>query len=62
MILFSNTRRAVGIKLEFKWQDMWVGIFYKRTTDRPAAMIVREWWICFVPCLPIHIEYVEAKK
>ena len=37
------------IKLEFKIQDMWIGIFWKKSDIRTDV------WICSVPMFPIHI-------
>ncbi len=36
------------LQLEWKVQDMWVGIFWKNTPERIDI------WFCLVPCLPIH--------
>lgn len=36
---------------EFKLQDMWVGVFWKRTGN------CVEMWICFLPCIPLHISW-----
>ena len=36
-------------KFEFKLEDCWVGVFWKRRG---------EWidvWICFLPCVPLHL-------
>lgn len=35
------------IRLEFKVEDMWIGIFWKR--NRPDI------WICFIPMFPVHV-------
>lgn len=50
------------IKLEFKWQDMWIGLFYKNETrwkgvlqDEPICL--RHLWICLIPMCPIHIRW-----
>ena len=37
-----------GIKLEFKLQDFWSGVFWKNQKD------LIDIWICLVPCFPIH--------
>ena len=39
------------IKLEYKWQDMWIGLFYKREVPIP----IKHLWICIIPMLPLHI-------
>ena len=37
-----------GIRLEFKLQDMWLGLFWKKG-DREVDI-----WLCLIPCFPIH--------
>lgn len=36
------------IQLEFKLEDLWVGMYWKRSEDRTDV------WVCLLPCLPIH--------
>ena len=36
------------LRLEFKLQDFWVGLFWKNTPERLDI------WICLIPCLPLH--------
>ena len=43
----AGTRRWF-CRLEWKVQDLWVGVFWKR-----AAMSL-DVWVCVVPCVPIH--------
>lgn len=43
-----------GIRLEFKLQDMWCGLFW---INRKEYIDV---WICIIPCLPIH--YWSGRK
>ncbi|MHA2092276.1 MAG: hypothetical protein ACW98K_15615 [Candidatus Kariarchaeaceae archaeon] len=38
-----------GICLEFKLQDMWIGMFWK--CDGSTEIDI---WICLIPCFPIH--------
>lgn len=40
----------MSIRLEFKLEDFWMGVFWKR--DAHALHI----WICLVPCLPFHVQ------
>ena len=45
-------------KFEFKLEDFWVGVFWKHTnakTDRGEVRFATDIWICFLPCLPLHI-------
>lgn len=48
MKLFRRTYRR-GIALEWEPQDLWVGIFWKKSIG------VTDLWICLLPCVPIHI-------
>lgn len=56
----DEMKRKTKIKLELKWQDIWVGAYWKiekiphRGTIYPGAKYFHI-WICVVPCLPIHI-------
>ena len=43
------------IKLEFKPQDFWIGVFWKNTLDK------FDLWICLIPMFPIHF-WREKKK
>lgn len=48
----------VNLQLEFKPQDMWVGVFWRtEETDWRPSHIVRaiDIWLCIVPCLPLHL-------
>lgn len=56
------TYRNFTIKLELKWQDCWLGFFWKRTSKCSFDNSGKLWfkqdiWICLLPCLPIHICY-----
>jgi hypothetical protein len=37
-------------RFEVKLADMWIGVFWRRSEH------VLHIWICFVPCIPLHIE------
>jgi hypothetical protein len=37
-------------QLEFKLQDMWIGMFWRRGGS------TFDLWICLLPCFPIHLE------
>ena len=46
--------RRVNVKLEFKLQDMWIGIFWKgEQYDWHTSWL--HIWICILPMFPIHI-------
>ena len=40
---------------EWKLEDLWIGAFWKRTGGSVDL------WICFVPCLPLHISWWHRK-
>lgn len=56
------------MRLEFKREDMWIGLFWRRTRElvpdyhpTGAAPMFREVthtldvWVCLIPCFPLHI-------
>lgn len=43
--------RGWSIALEFKPQDLWVGLFWKASSRRVDA------WLCLIPCVPIHVSW-----
>jgi len=64
---------VISVRLEFKLADMWVGAFWRRSTeegieegDKHATIVNRprlDVWVCLLPCLPIHIVHVgEASR
>lgn len=42
------------LRIEFKPQDFWVGVYWKRTYDK-VYMDYLDIWVCIVPMFPIHI-------
>ncbi len=40
------------VRLEFKPQDLWVGIFWRRRGCK--RFLETDVWICLFPMLPIH--------
>jgi len=44
-------RHGWTIGVEFKLQDMWIGVYWKRTGSYTDV------WVCLVPCFPIHITW-----
>lgn len=46
---FEGVTRRWFCRLEWKPQDLWVGVFWKR--DYPWQLDV---WVCIVPMVPIH--------
>lgn len=44
--------------LEWKPQDMWVGLFWRTThalTDEGVKPFATEFWLCLLPMLPLHV-------
>lgn len=52
------------IRLEFKLPDLWIGAFWKTTDLEPRAFRTRrvDLWICFLPCLPIHLRWHYTRR
>lgn len=49
-------------RFEWKIEDMWVGVFWKRgyaTTSRCPVHLWTDVWICFVPCFPLHLTILK---
>ena len=54
-------------KIEFKPQDCWIGVFWKKRKKYDAEIYYRtkairkkerlDVWICIVPMLPIHLVF-----
>ncbi len=42
-------------KPEFKPQDLWIGIFWKRGSERGFDSENIDIWICLIPMVPIHL-------
>jgi hypothetical protein len=47
-VLMKYTGWNWGLALEFKIQDLWMGVFWK---NNPYDIDI---WICLIPCFPIH--------
>jgi len=55
----------MNVRLEYKLQDMWVGLYWVTevaAVDEWIVLPIQSWrpirthlYICLVPCLPIHI-------
>ena len=45
------------ITLEFKFEDFWVGGFWKKEKEHGQGETFERFqiWICLLPCFPIHI-------
>jgi len=44
----------ISLRLEFKWQDMWVGA-YPEVKEGIISRRHLHVWVCILPMLPIHI-------
>ena len=42
------------LRIEWKPQDCWVGVFWRR---RPGSIGPFDVWVCIVPMLPIHYRH-----
>ena len=42
-----------SISLEFKVEDLWIGVFWRRKVLGPWTFI--DVWLCLVPMFPIHV-------
>lgn len=51
-------RRRRTLRLEWKPQDCWVGVFWKRSDQRlltqAGPLTALDVWVCILPMLPIH--------
>ena len=54
---YSDDNSFMKIRLEFKPQDLWVGVFWKRGDEAAGSRKSMDIWICLVPMLPIHLIY-----
>lgn len=52
MRLFGNYHKGGEVFLEFKPQDLWIGVFWKRTTKWRVDL-----WLCLIPMVPLHIAW-----
>lgn len=52
------------IRLEFKPQDCWIGVFWKRGRYHNSATgevgSMTDVWICVLPLLPVHIRWFHS--
>jgi hypothetical protein len=60
-ILWSIIRKTV-LKIELIWEprDLWIGIFWRNMGD--CSKTVLHAYVCFIPCVPIHIRIKKLKK
>lgn len=60
----AERRWVMHIRIEFKLQDLWLGVFWKITRSRgelPDCWLYEDRridvWVCIVPTLPIHMTF-----
>ena len=63
-LIGSDVGSGGGVALEFKLEDCWVGLFWKRTRALRRGVASSQGcvgyvgrvdvWICLLPCLPVH--------
>ena len=61
----------LNIRFQYKLEDFWIGAFWRKSKvcvpqgapfyTLPICDMV-EVWICLIPCLPIHIRWVDTKS
>ncbi len=52
----NGWRSRVDIILKFEPRDIWVGVYWKRSTILKRL----DFWICIVPMVPLHIRWWRA--
>ena len=51
------------VRIEFKPQDCWVGVYWEGTVNNYRTLDSKnEWWVCIIPCFPIHIIYTKPYR
>ena len=54
--------RMFRVRLEFKYQDCWLGVFWRCRDNRLMSKIKhRDIWVCLIPMFPIHISWRVPK-
>ena len=48
--------KELELGLEFKVEDLWIGIFWKREE------LNLDIWVCLLPMLPIHLKITYMKR
>ena len=58
IVLIHRAGHRWSVALEWKPQDLWVGVFWRR--GREMGRRTTDLWVCLVPMLPIHIGIVHG--
>lgn len=51
------SERRLRVRLEWKPQDLWIGVYWKRSDEQSRAILLYDVWICILPMLPIHLTW-----
>jgi hypothetical protein len=43
------------VRLEFKPEDLWIGVFWRRGRDWYVPKL--HVWVCLIPCFPLHFTF-----
>lgn len=43
--------KLVRCRLEWKLEDLWVGVFWRKVG------VTTDVWICLLPCIPLHLTF-----
>ena len=66
MNAYDRGRSTISWRFEWKPEDMWIGTFW-RCAESPIAPNFCGFrkqvdvWICFVPCLPLHLWWLSER-
>lgn len=53
-ILNYTGRYRIIAQFQVEWRDVWVGVFW-RVSEPKAAWPILHIYICFIPCIPLHV-------
>lgn len=48
---YTGKYRVIA-QFQFEPRDVWIGLFWRKS---PAAWPIYHLYVCFVPCVPLHI-------
>lgn len=54
-------QRRWYVRFEVKVRDLWIGAYWKREHNDARYADRFDCWICFLPCLPLHISWTQIK-
>lgn len=56
----SISTAAWAWRFEYKIQDMWIGAYWDSVRD-DRGISSFDLWICFLPCVPLHVAWERRK-